>query len=155
MDDIVVESSSIGFSYMTIVWIVIGLLLLVLLIVVFVRIKKLLTKPEMEGLSREEIAKRWIMIRQTSQQGLMGAKLAIMEADTLLDSALKSMSMPGQNLGERLRFAIYKYPKLQRVWGAHRLRNQLVHEVSFQLSSHQAKEALDEFEKALKIMNIL
>jgi hypothetical protein len=119
------------------------------------KIRKLFTRPEMYGLSREEVQKRWIQVRETSTRGAMGAKLAIMEADTLLDSALKSMSMPGTTLGERLKVAGYKYPKLQNVWWAHKLRNQLVHEATFQVGTRQAKQALDEFERALKTLNLL
>jgi hypothetical protein len=127
----------------------------ILLVWVIVWLKKRLTQPELVGLSREQIAERWAQIRQTSQQGLMGAKLAIMEADTLLDSGLKSMMMPGETLGERLKVASYKYPKLKNVWWAHKLRNSIAHEASFQISSYQAKQALDEFEKALKTLNVL
>ena len=93
--------------------------------------------------------------KKTSGQGMMGAKMAIMEADALLDSALKSMSMPGMSMADRLRVARYKYPKLNKVWWAHKLRNQLVHESSFQLGSRQAKQALEEYERAFKTMNLL
>lgn len=118
-------------------------------------IKHRFTRPEMLGLSREDVAKRWLTIRETSKNGLIGAKLAILEADNLLDSGLKSMMMPGDTLGERLKVACYKYPKLQNVWWAHKLRNQLAHEATFQISTRQASQALDEFEKALKTLNIL
>lgn len=152
MDDYIVETSS-GLS----IWFYLigGLIIISAIIYGVWKLKKLLTQPEMYGLTREQVAERWKMIRQTSQQGQMGAKLALMEADTLLDSALKSMSMPGMTLGERLKVAGYKYPALKNVWWAHKLRNQLVHEASFQLGTRQAKQALDEFEKALKTLNVL
>lgn len=119
------------------------------------KIKRLLTRPEMYGMTREQVQERWKMIRRTGEEGVMGAKLALMEADNLLDSALKSMAMPGTTLGERLKVACYKYQKLRDVWWAHKLRNQLVHESSFQLSQRQARKALDEFERALKVLNLL
>lgn len=128
---------------------------LVALIWFSIWLKRRLTRPELIGLTREQVAARWQQIRQTSRQGLMGAKLAIMEADTLLDSGLKSMAMPGETLGERLKVACYKYPKLHNVWWAHKLRNQLAHEATFQISQRQAQQALDEFEKALKTLNVL
>ncbi len=118
-------------------------------------LKRRLTRPEMYGLSRQEMRRRFDQVRKTSGQGMMGAKLAIMEADTLLDTGLKSIMMPGSTLGERLKVACYKYQKLQNVWWAHKLRNQLVHESSFELSQRQAKNALDEYERALKILNVL
>lgn len=151
MEDIIVESAGVPFE----IYAIAALLVVVAVALGIWKLKKLFTRPEMFGLTREEVLERWSNIRKTSGQGVMGAKLAVMEADTLLDSALKSMSMPGQTLGERLKVACYKYPNLKNVWWAHKLRNQLVHEATFQLGQRQAKQALDEFERALKILNVL
>lgn len=119
-------------------------------------LKKQLSRPDMLGMSREEAEKRWYEIRETGKSnGQMGKKLALMEADKLLDSSLKSMLMPGDTLGERLKVACYKYPKLKDVWWAHKLRNQLVHQHDFRLSDREASRALDEFEKALKTLNVI
>jgi len=151
MDDVVVSQSS---QIPVMIWVFLGIIVFAALVFAIVKIKKLLTRPEMFGLTREEVQRRWTQIRETSGQGMMGAKLAIMEADTLLDSALKSMSMPGTTLGERLKVACYKYPKLKDVWWAHKLRNQLVHEASFQTGPRQVRQALDEYERALKTLNL-
>ncbi len=139
-------------------YVVMGVIALFVLVLLIWGIRKLirrLTQPELLGMSRKEIARRWVEVRKTSQQGLMGAKLAIMEADTMLDVGLKSMMIPGATLGERLKVACYKYPKLQNVWWAHKLRNQLAHEATFQISSHRALQAIDEFERALQTLNVL
>jgi hypothetical protein len=106
-------------------------------------------------MTRDQLLRRWQEVRQTSRQGLMGAKLALFEADALLDAGLKSLMMPGETLGERLKVACYKYPKLQSVWWAHKLRNQLAHDSSFQITQREADRALDEFERALKLLNVL
>ncbi|MFZ2803724.1 MAG: hypothetical protein WA001_00725 [Patescibacteria group bacterium] len=134
---------------------VVVLVVLVFLVVIILKIKKRLSRPEMTGLTREQMAARWQDVRKTAAQGTMGAKLALLEADTLLDSGLKSISMPGETLGERLKVACYKYPKLQSVWWAHKLRNSLAHDSSFQLNPRQASQALDEFERALKVLNVM
>lgn len=154
MDDILSDSTPVS-SWPYVFYAAVAVAAFIALIWLILWLKKRLTRPEMLGLTREQIAERWKQIRVTSQQGLMGAKLAIMEADTLLDSGLKSLMMPGETLGERLKVACYKYPKLQNVWWAHKLRNQIAHEATFQISSRQAMQALDEFEKALKTLNVL
>lgn len=119
-------------------------------------IKRRLSRPELAGLTREEVLRRWAQVRETSKMnGQMGRKLALVEADNLLDSSLKSIMMPGETLGERLKMACYKYPKLKNVWWAHKLRNQLVHDSSFALSAYDADKALNDFEAALKTINIL
>ncbi|MBU1348768.1 hypothetical protein KJ781_01715 [Patescibacteria group bacterium] len=137
------------------IWVFLGFLAVTLVIVSVVKIRRLFARPDLYGMTREEVQARWKQIRETSQKGMMGAKLAIMEADILLDSALKSMTMPGTTLGERLRVACFKYPKLERVWWAHKLRNRLVHEATYQIGPRQAHKALDEFERALKTLNLL
>lgn len=152
MDDLVIEQTTSNFPW---VWVVLGFVFVILVIYGIWKLVRLMTRPETHGLTREQVAERWKSIRQTASQGQMGAKLAVMEADTLLDSALKSLLMPGMTLGERLKMACYKYPKLKDVWWAHKIRNQLVHEASFQLSTRMASQALDEFEKAFKILNLL
>jgi len=137
-------------------WTIIGIAVVIGLAFLVRWIKKQMSRPEMMGMSREEVTERWQEIRNVSlQSGQMGMKMALMEADKLLDSALKSMMMPGDTLGERLKTACYKYPKLREVWWAHKLRNQLVHEHDFRLSDRETRRALDEFERALKTLKIL
>ncbi len=145
-------------DYSWVIYAIAGVLVVVVLIVLGIviwKLKRWLTRPEMFGMTREEMKKRWDNVRQTGKMNVMGAKLAIIEADTLLDSGLKSMLMPGETLGERLKVACYKYPNLKRVWWAHKLRNQLAHDSSAQISQREANQALDEFERALKILNVL
>jgi hypothetical protein len=136
-------------------YLAVGVAVIVALGLGVAKLRSLWAAPEMYGMSREEIRKRWATIRQTSGHGLMGAKLAVLEADNLLDAGLKSIMMPGATLGERLKVACYKYPKLQSVWWAHKLRNQIAHDAAAAMTERQAKLALDEFERALKVLNIL
>lgn len=99
---------------------------------------------------RESMRRRWAEVRKMADApGEVSRKVAILEADKLLDSALKSLGMPGMTLGERLKFAQYKHPELREVWWAHKVRNQLAHEASYHLDARVARNALREFEKAL------
>ncbi len=156
-EDIVFSEASTGLPLG--VYIAIGIMAVIFLALVVglaIWIKNRLSRPEMYGLTREEVQKRWQRVRETSRlNGQMGMKLALVEADVLLDAALKSLVMPGDTLGERLKVACYKYPKLKDVWWAHKLRNQLVHDHEFQLHPRDTARALDEFERALKTLNVL
>lgn len=137
-------------------YLAIAVALVILLGVGIAKLRKLWSAPEMYGMTREEIARRWVGVRKAvSMNGVMGAKLAVLEADNLLDAGLKSIMMPGDTLGERLKAACYKYPKLQKVWWAHKLRNQIAHDAASNISVRQANLALDDFERALKVLNIL
>lgn len=112
--------------------------------------------PRLEGMDRAGIKARWDEIeRMVEAGGEMNLKLAVMEADKLLDHALKAMAMAGTTLGERLKFAAYRYPKIRDVWNAHRLRNQLAHEPSFYLDPGMARRAVRDFKDALRTLNAL
>ncbi len=140
------------------IWIAFAVLILIVLIALGWGIQKMIRlfqQPELHGLDKKRILQMWAEIEQTAGQSAMGGKMAIIEADKLLDKVLKSMFMPGETLGERLKAAAYKYPNIRQVWGAHRLRNQLVHDTSFEISSRQIKGALHEYQAALKTLNVM
>jgi hypothetical protein len=119
-------------------------------------LKRLLLSPRLEGMDRAGILARWSEIERMIAGGAeMQLKVAVMEADKLLDHALKAMAMPGTTLGERLKFAAYKYPKIRNVWNAHRLRNQLVHEASHYLDPAMARRAVRDYKEALRTLNLL
>jgi hypothetical protein len=102
-------------------------------------------------LSHEEIKKRWQVVEDLVERGeMVSLRLAVMEADTVFDEALKSMSMPGSAMAERLKFASHKYYRLKKVWWAHKIRNQLAHDTTFDLRKNQALSAIKEFRQALR-----
>ncbi|MBM3204586.1 hypothetical protein FJZ48_01235 [Candidatus Uhrbacteria bacterium] len=136
-------------------YIVAGLVLVTVVGILIHKVLRALRRPDLHYLDRNKIKETWQQIQTMSEQGNMGAKVAVIEADKLLDLALKSMLMPGETLGERLKVAAYKYPSIRNVWPAHKLRNQLVHEATFEISPRQAKQALNDFEKALKSLNVM
>ncbi len=114
-----------------------------------------LRRPDLHGLTREKILETWADIEKSTDHGVMGAKVAIMEADKLLDGVLKGLYLPGETMAERLKSAQYKYPDITKVWNAHRLRNQLVHDATFEITVRQAKGALNEYKAALKTLNVM
>lgn len=136
-------------------WLGIVVLIGFFLLIAIVAIKRMFSRVELHGLTVEQIKKQWEEIEAISSQGRMGKKMAIVEADKLLDGVLKSMAMPGTTLGERLKFACYKYPDLKNVWFAHRLRNQVVHEATFEIGDRDARSAVAEYKKALKVLKVL
>lgn len=134
---------------------VLAILGISVLFFVLQRVMRMLRRPDLHDLDEKKIKEIWADILKTSEHGVMGAKLAVIEADKLLDRVLKSMFMPGETLGERLKSAGYKYPNIRQVWGAHRLRNQLVHDAAFEIRISQAKGALRDYEKAFKTLNVM
>jgi len=117
---------------------------------VFGNIRRFFTSRKFDATDLAGMRRRWQDVEAMVARGTeLDRKMAVLEADKLLDHALKSLSMPGTTLGERLKFAQYKYPDLRDVWPAHRVRNQLAHEAGFRLDPGTARRALNAFQKAL------
>lgn len=135
--------------------IIFGVLFAVLLLMgLVVSLVRKLQRPELNGLTPDKIKQLWVQIRQSAKQGKLGQKIAVIEADKLLDNVLKSLLIPGETMGERLKMAAYKYPRIKDIWPAHKIRNQLVHETSFELQG-EAGWVLDDYEQALRLLRVL
>ena len=76
--------------------------------------------------------------------------MAIVEADKLLDKALCELGIAGKTMGERLKKSSSRFSKINSVWHAHKLRNQIAHESGFQVEYMQATHALTIYKQALK-----
>jgi hypothetical protein len=76
--------------------------------------------------------------------------LAIIDADTLLDDALKALRYKGSTMGARLVAAQRDLSDNDGVWFAHKLRNKLVHEEIPRLYKREVQKALRGFLQALK-----
>jgi hypothetical protein len=76
--------------------------------------------------------------------------LAIINADKLLDEALKKRRFKGKAMGERLVSAQRVLTDNDGVWFGHKLRNRLVHEENLKLREKDVKQALLGFRQALK-----
>ncbi len=108
-----------------------------------------------ETLNREKIAQQWRELEALLKMGAPGRKLAIIEADKLLDRVLRGVGFPGETFAERLKVAEYKHPKLKEVWDPHRLRNRLVHEESYAISERETEKSLAIYKRALHSLRML
>lgn len=81
--------------------------------------------------------------------------LAIIDADKLLDDALKRSKYRGKTMGERLVAAQRDIKNNDDVWYGHKLRNRLVHETNVKLRERDVKEALLGIRGALKDLGAL
>lgn len=81
-------------------------------------------------------------------------ELAIIDADKLLDHALKKKGYAGTTMAERMVSAKNAFSKRQLVWEAHKFRNQIVHEET-KVSEKKMHAALHGFKTALKDVGAL
>ncbi len=121
---------------------------------VFIGFRKL---PE-EGLDHSlKVNKEWdnIMKRLDSKDEA-NYKLAVIEADKLLDTVLKKLTIPGSTMGERLKaIPSGQLPSIDNVWKVHKLRNHIVHTTDFILTDNKAKQAMTIYKQAFKELKVL
>jgi hypothetical protein len=113
-----------------------------------------LTRRKPRKLNIENYQKRWheaqaFCARQDTWP------LAIINADKLLDDALKRLRYKGKTMGERLVAAQHEIGDNDAVWFGHKLRNKLVHEDLKKLKKKDVMEALLGFREALKDLGAL
>ncbi len=79
-------------------------------------------------------------------------RLAIIEADSILDQLLIARGFAGENLGERLKnIPAGKLSTINEAWEAHKIRNRIAHEGSnFSLSKPEARRTIEAFRAVFK-----
>ena len=80
---------------------------------------------------------------------------AVFEADKLLDFALVQRRVAGESLGERLKNAKPLFGNIDAAWQAHKVRNELAHNMNAQLTRPQIERAMDNFKRALRRLGAL
>lgn len=113
-----------------------------------------IARRPVKGLNREYFTNRW----KELQKGLARSDawpLAIINADSLLDEALKKRRFKGRTMGERLVAAQKTLSDNDTAWYAHKLRNKLVHEVDTELKQKEVQKALLGFRQALRDLGAL
>ena len=108
------------------------------------------------NLSRKQAQESWRRIEeQFYSGGESDLKVAILEADKLLNDALREAGIMGIQLGDRLKkTTTSQVPNLNELWQAHKLRNQIAHEPNFKMKRDLAERALGIYETALKNLGI-
>ena len=94
---------------------------------------------------------KWLEIENSvTRDNAASWQLAIMNADKLLDQALRERRFRGQTMGERMKSAQKTWKNANHVWGAHKIRNQLAHEVNANVTYDITLRSLSAFKQGLK-----
>jgi hypothetical protein len=90
-----------------------------------------------------------------SQKGPSQLRQALINADKTVDNALRDM-VDGETMGDRLKEAELFFDRelYNKVWEAHKLRNNLVHESGFEPPYFVITEAVQTFRNALYALGV-
>jgi hypothetical protein len=105
----------------------------------------------------KRIVKNWNKILKRLDSGLESEyKLAIVEADDLMDFSLRRMGYEGKTFEEKLsKLTSATLPNIAKVIEVHKLRNELVHNPDYQLSLDEARNTMDVYQKAFNALQLL
>lgn len=114
------------------------------------------TDPELEA--RVNFQSEWLRIKQYQASDHQSDwKLAVLEADTLLDDLIRRRGYPGETLGERLKSITAKdLATLESAWEAHKVRNRIAHDgAAFELSRAEAERVIYLYELVFREVGYL
>jgi hypothetical protein len=130
---------------------VLGLGLLLVVLLLLWAVSKLRGHGRLTERQKVFISSKWSEVQNLKDEN---PKLAILEADKLLDYALGCRGAHG-NLGDKLKSKGAIFSDLNAVWAAHKLRNRIAHELDLRLATNEVQNALKKFERALRDLQAL
>lgn len=99
----------------------------------------------------EYFRSRWLAIENSLDKNNSASwQLAILNADKLVDKALRDSRYKGETMGERMKSAEKTWSHANYVWGAHKVRNTIAHESDPHVNYDIARRALAGYKQALK-----
>jgi len=104
----------------------------------------------------KKIVKIWSKIKGRLESGSESEyKLAVIEADSILNDILERMGFKGETLGNRLKQVTTAIlPSIEEVGEAHKIRNNIVHDPDYKLTLDQTQKALEIYERALRDLQV-
>jgi hypothetical protein len=123
-------------------------------VLILISLASSLKRRRGSSLNPDEFMSRWKELQKYCAQRKTWP-LAIVEADNLLDDALKKRHYKGKTMGERLVSAQRTLSDNESVWFGHKLRNRIVHEDVRKLRKQDVLEGLNGFRQALRDLGAL
>ncbi|OGI59770.1 hypothetical protein A3F19_01055 [Candidatus Nomurabacteria bacterium RIFCSPHIGHO2_12_FULL_37_29] len=112
-------------------------------------------EQEKKSKQGEEVSKnpRWVKtLNYIFSEHPSDWKLAVIEADSMLEELIGQLGFKGETLGEKLKGANQgNFRNLTTAWEVHTIRNRIAHEgVAYELSQHEAKRVTALYERIFR-----
>lgn len=106
---------------------------------------------------RKKLRKKWEKVRSKLESGREADfKLAIIEADGIIEDLIRRLNYPGENMSERLEnIPPGQLEHVEEIRRAHEIRNRIIHEDDFALDRKSAEETLALYEEFLRHFEVL
>lgn len=110
-----------------------------------------MAKNSPRTLDVEKYRSRWMNIEtKLKRDNDLSYVVCILDADKLLDQALREKGLSGKTMAERMKQCQGKWTNGNGVWAAHKLRNKLAHEPDAKVDYERSRQALVAYKQGLK-----
>ena len=131
----------------SIIFIFAGIIIIGALLFAFICV----TKKGVKRLDVERYRVKYLVIENSLKRDEPSSyHLSVLNADKLVDQALRERGARGKTMGERMKSSVALFSDRNGIWTAHKLRNMVAHEPDAKVTYDQARHALTCFRKALK-----
>jgi len=115
------------------------------------------TSERVYTLGNVVLQERWeSIIGRSKINSAESIRLAILDADNMVDELLSRMSLKGENMADRLEnLSVDDFGSLSRLSSAHRIRNRIVHEPGFTISQEEAQKVIADYGSFLKEIGVI
>ncbi|MDO8493443.1 MAG: hypothetical protein Q7S19_02780 [bacterium] len=155
------------------IWIIIGIISILGSFIFFIwllyslyKLQKLRKKEEADFIAgfvvaanpKSEEAEEWQdILDHIDSENEAQWKLALIDADKILENLLRENGYGGVGVGESLKLAETQggIKSLQDAWQAHKTRNRIAHEPGFVLTKREAKIAVESYKKVFEELGFL
>lgn len=123
--------------------------------------KKVLLPGGPRKLSSNQVTGRfrneWVLLRtKLDTASDNDAPMLVIEADAIADKALTYLRVPGETMGERMKFiSTPDFKSADDLWEAHKMRNEIAHGGGRNFLYVDALYAIEKYEKALKELGVV
>lgn len=115
-----------------------------------------LAKNSPRPLDQNKYRSRWMSIEGRLKRDDENTHIiCVLDADKLLDQALRERGLSGKTMAERMKQCQGKWTNGNGVWAAHKLRNKLAHETDTRIDYDRARQALVAYKQGLKDMGAI
>lgn len=113
--------------------------------------------PEELTVRKKKLKEKWMLIRQRLQDPTDdNYKLAIIEADNIIDNLISGLGYKGGNMMERLdNIPDSQVPNIEGLRHAHEIRNRIINDESFVLTREEAEHIMIQYEEFLHHFQVL
>ncbi len=153
------------FSNLKMIATIISMIALIIIVYSFMRISELAAAESKKlGLElnwsseRKQKNERWERVEEyMTSLNASDWKIAILEADNILDDITLRMGYQGENLGERMKaIDASDFPYLEEAWQAHKMRNVIAHKgTDYKLTRSEAEQTINIYHRVFKDLGYL